>query len=287
VALVTRVGLNTSLADLDEALRVLLVRELTGTGFDGVAVAFEAPDRDWAARINQPTVSLFLHDLRENRQRRKTAWDAASENGRRQETRPPLWLDASYTLSAFSRAVEDEHRLLSQALTALSSYPELPDEVLPSALASLRQQYGPLGARVGDPRNDAAPDFWTAVGGPYKLSFHYIVTVPFPSFSVLHRGPPVRAQVLRVGDRAGERPALEERTRVGGHVVDGAGEPVAGAWVVLRDLGRVAETGPDGRFTFTRVPPGSHALLARDRDGHEVEGRFDVPGASPVLTLAD
>ena len=199
--LATGVSPNTSLADLDEALRTLLRRELARIGFDGVAVVCEAPNRDWAATVTQPTLNLFLYDLRENQQRRRSQWDRGEANGRRTETRPPLWLDASYTLTAWSRAVEDEHRLLSQALTVLHSHPELPADVLPAPLAGQLEQLGPLRTRVGDPQLDANADFWMAVGGPYKLSFHYIVTVPFPSGAVLRRGPPVRSQELRVGRR--------------------------------------------------------------------------------------
>ncbi len=287
MTLVTNVSLNTSLAELDEALRTLLQRELAGTGFDGIAVAFEAPDREWASTVAQPTLNLFLYDLRENRQRRKARWDGSSNGDARTETRPPLWLDASYTLSAFSRAVEDEHRLLSQALTALASYPELPPEVLPAPLAGLRQQFGGLKTRAGDPRHDATPDFWHAVGGAYKLSFHYIVTLPFPSGSVLHRGPPVREQHVRVGDTVTRRPAIVERTRVRGSVVDSAGAGIAGAWVMLRDLGRVAETDELGRFSFTNVPSGSHVVRARDAEGRQADGRLDVPGEPPTVVLSD
>jgi hypothetical protein len=201
VELTAGVTANTSLADLDEALRTLLRRELERVGFAGVSVAFEAPDRQWAATLTQPTLNLFLYDLRENHQRRSSQWDRGEADGRRTETRPPLWLDASYTLTAWSRAVEDEHRLLSQALTALHSHPELPTDILPAALASLLEQFGPLRTRLGDPQLDANADFWMAVGGPYKLSFHYIVTLPFPSGAVLRRGPPVRSAQLRVGKR--------------------------------------------------------------------------------------
>jgi Pvc16 N-terminal domain len=201
VQLVTGVPSNTSLADLDEALRALLRRELAGVGFEGIAVAFEAPDREWAATVTQPTLNLFLYDLRENQQRRRAQWERGEAGGRRTETRPPLWLDASYTLTAWSRAVQDEHRLLSQALTVLYGHPELPADVLPAALAGLPERFGPLCARVGDPELDATADFWMAVGGPYRLSFHYIVTVPFPSGAVLHRGPPVHSTRVRVGER--------------------------------------------------------------------------------------
>lgn len=283
--LTTTVALNTSLADLDVALRTLLRRELGQVGFERVAIAFDAPNREWASTISQPTMNLFLYDLRENRQRRKSRWDADTENGSRIEVRPPLWLDVSYTLTAFSRAVEDEHRLLSQALTALSCFPELPEEVLPGPLAALRQQFGALTSRLGDPRSDATPEFWTSVGGPYKLSFNYIVTLPFPSGTQLHRGPPVRSQRLRVGDLLGRRAKLEEHTRVAGRLLGADGSGAGGAWAVLVELGRVCETDEAGWFSFLQVPPGSYTVRARDRDGREATGTLTVPGDGPSLTV--
>src|SRR3954452_19595809 len=63
---VVDVPLNTSLADLDEALRTLLRRELERHGFEGVEIAFDAPASDWSAKLTAPTVTLFLYDLREN-----------------------------------------------------------------------------------------------------------------------------------------------------------------------------------------------------------------------------
>lgn len=199
--LATAVPSNTSLADLDEALRTLLRRELERLGFPGVGVAFDAPAREWAATVTQPTLNLFLYDLRENHQRRSTRWERGEAAGRLTETRPPLWLDASYALTAFSRAVEDEHRLLSQALTVLHSHPELPAEVLPTTLAGALERLGPLRTRVGDPERDAGADFWLAVGGSYRLTFRYVVTVPFPTGAVLQRGEPARSRELRLGRR--------------------------------------------------------------------------------------
>jgi Pvc16 N-terminal domain len=190
------VTLNTSLADLDDALSLLLRRELAATGFQEVGIAFEAPNREWAASVTQPTLNLFLYDLRENQQRRAAQWERGEVQGRRNETRPPLWLDASYTLTAWARAAQDEHRMLSQAISTLQRYPELPEDVLSSEQTGQLRRLGPLRTRLGDPQLDANADFWTAIGGPYKLSFHYIVTIPFPSGAVLYRGPPVRTPQL-------------------------------------------------------------------------------------------
>ena len=59
------VPLNTAIADLDEALRTLLERELGRHGFEGVEIAFDAPSKEWSGKLTGPTVNLFLYDLRE------------------------------------------------------------------------------------------------------------------------------------------------------------------------------------------------------------------------------
>ena len=64
VAKVVDVPLNTAIADLDEALRTLLLRELRSHGFDGVEIAFDAPAKEWSGKLTGPTVDLFLYDLR-------------------------------------------------------------------------------------------------------------------------------------------------------------------------------------------------------------------------------
>src|SRR5262249_34687396 len=101
------VPLNTMLADLDESLRTLLKRH----GFDGVEIVFDAPARDWAAMLTSPTVNLFLYNLREASRPRATDWAEQEANGRTTNVRPPLRVDAAFAVTAWTRAVEDEHRL--------------------------------------------------------------------------------------------------------------------------------------------------------------------------------
>jgi len=118
------------LADLDESLRGLLKRELARHGFDGVDIVFDAPAKEWSATLSTPTVNLFLYDLRESQDFRPIDWEPhRDENGLR-ELRPPLRVDVSYAVTAWTRAVEDEHRLLSQVLSIMYAYPELPSDVL-------------------------------------------------------------------------------------------------------------------------------------------------------------
>ena len=70
--------------DVDETLRTLVRREaLNGSE---VEIAFDAPNRDWAARRNAPTLDLYLYDIREDVQRREVIWEPV-----RDETGTVVW----------------------------------------------------------------------------------------------------------------------------------------------------------------------------------------------------
>jgi Pvc16 N-terminal domain/Carboxypeptidase regulatory-like domain len=278
------VPLNTMLADLDETLRTLLRRELGRHGFNGVEISFDAPAREWSASISSPTVNLFLYDLREAVELRPIEWEPEDGNGNAVERRPPLRIDASFSVTAWTRAVEDEHRLLSQVLAILYAYPTLPQDVLARTLADPASQRYPLHTRVAQTRTDGKADFWTAVGGQYKASVEYVVTVACEAGTVLERGPEVRTQTVRVrrGDGAA---SLEERHRIGGVVRDAGGEPVVDAWVVLRDTGW-STTDAEGRFRFDGLASGTYHCLVRAPDGTEAEAEVVVPGGRLELTVA-
>ena len=123
---VVDVPLNTCLADLDEALRTLLKRELERHGFEGVEIAFDAPATDWSAKLTNPTVNLFLYDLREDVANSEASTRNMRINGAQIAAPPPMRLEVTYSVTAWTKAVEDEHRLLSQVLAILFSHVSLP-----------------------------------------------------------------------------------------------------------------------------------------------------------------
>src|SRR3954469_16930351 len=127
---VVDVPLNTAIADLDEALRKLLRRELERHGFEAVEVAFDAPSKDWSGKLTSPTVDLFLYDLREAVERAEISPSESRGNGQAIVTPPPLRLELTYSVTAWTKAVEDEHRLLSQVLAILFSHRKLPPDLL-------------------------------------------------------------------------------------------------------------------------------------------------------------
>ena len=284
MALVVDVPLNTMLADLDETLRVLLKRELARHGFDGVDVAFDAPAREWSSQLSGPTVDLFLYDLRESHEFRPTDWREDRSNGHR-EVRPPMIMECSYAVTAWTQAVEDEHRLLSQVLGVLFAFPRLPTDVLAGRLSETAQRFA-IEGRIGQPKSDGKADFWSAVGGQYKASLDYVVTLACESGMAYERGPEVRTQTMGARLSDGPRSAISEMHRFGGKVLDGDGGPLQDVWVTLPELGLFAASDRHGRFVLQRVPSGRHSLIARTREGVEATAEIAVPGAVLDLTVA-
>lgn len=282
--LVVDVPLNTMLADLDESLRMLLQGELGRHGFDNVNVAFEAPSKEWSSQLAAPTVNVFLYDLRESREHRHRTIDQHRTNGGAFETRPPLVLECSYAMTAWTQAVEDEHRLLSQMLTILYSYPRLPADALSGRLSNGAQRYQIFG-KVGQPKDEGKADFWNAVGGQYKASLDYVVTLSCEAGAAYERGPEVRGLTVRVSDSDGPPGKVTELHRVGGRVTGDDSEPLAEAWITMPDLGRWASSDEQGRFMIARVPAGQHHCVVRTRDGAEAQARLTVPGASVELVV--
>ncbi len=285
MATIVDVPLNTMLADLDESLRALLKEQLERHGFDGVEIAFDAPSREWSGQLSAPAVNCFLYDIRRSSDFQPSEFDVQRVDGRAIMRRPPLMMECSYAVSAWTQAVEDEHRLLSQVLAVLHSFPELPQDALHGRLSNGSQRY-PIEAKIGLPKGEGKADFWSSVGGQYKASLDYVITLGLEAGVAHERGPEVRTATFRFVDETPARMALELH-RARGRVRTAAGAGVADAWVALPGLGRLASTDAQGYFGLERVPPGSHDCVARLADGTEIEGQLVVPGAGVELVTGD
>ncbi|MBA2382980.1 MAG: DUF4255 domain-containing protein [Chloroflexi bacterium] len=179
--------------DVDESLRALVARDaLNGSG---VEVAFDAPTTDWVARRNAPAVNLYLYDIREDLDRRDTAWvEVRNGDGRVMERRlPPRRYRLSYLVTAWTSRPEDEHRLLSALLSGFVRHEYFPAELLKGALEG---EEIPVLLTVALPPADdrSIADTWRAVGGELKPSLNLVVTAPLDIARSLDAGPPVLEQ---------------------------------------------------------------------------------------------
>jgi hypothetical protein len=208
--------------DVDETLRVLVRREaLNGSDVD---IAFDAPNRDWAARRNTPTLDLYLYDIREDVQRREVIWEPVrDETGRVTERRPPpRHYKLSYLVTAWTQRPEDEHRLLSAVLSCFVRYPALPMNAL---TGSLRDTGFPVWVTIAlpPPADRSLSDVWSALGGELKPSLDLVIVAPLEERRQEQAGPPVleepRIQVARP-DAELERPPRRRRARDAAEAAD-------------------------------------------------------------------
>lgn len=275
--------------DLDETLRQLLIRQVP-VDLAEVDVTFDLPSRDWSGGLTKPTLNLYLYDVRENQELRNNDWIVQrGNNGDNLATkrRPPLRIDCSYIVTAWTAAVEDEHRLVWRALAALLRQPVLPREILQGELKETVERLD-----VDVPTQAAQPedgvfknpgDFWSAIENQLKPSINYVVTVPL-DLEAAYTTKVVIGRTLRVPPpgAAGE---ADELNQVAG-TVRPKGKPeevIAGATVSVVGRALSAETDEAGQYTFRRLPSGKHTfrVSAPGRKAKDVavivpDGGYDV-----------
>ena len=100
------------IAELDETIRQLLLRE-GGLDPSDVDVSFDLPNREWSMGISKPTLNCYLFDIRENRELRQSGLAMVGSGTRAAvRIREPIRVSVTYLITAWTRQVEDEHRLI-------------------------------------------------------------------------------------------------------------------------------------------------------------------------------
>lgn len=258
------------IAEMDETIRQLLLHE---GGFDtsDVDVSFELPNREWSTGISKPTINCYLFDVRENRDLRQSGMSmVGGGTPRAMRLREPMRVQLTYLITAWTRQVEDEHRLLFQALYTLFRFPHIPDEL---RVGALRQQPNPLRTTVVQPDGvlKTTSEFWTALENYLKPSLSYTVNFTLDP-AALPAGPPVLAEWLRFRPRS-ETP--DEVIAFGGVIRNVKGEPLAGVSVAV-DGHRSVLTDEHGRYRLRVPKPGKYTLRAR-LNGTEQKREVFIP----------
>ncbi|AOS64313.1 DUF4255 domain-containing protein [Actinoalloteichus hymeniacidonis] len=185
--------------EVDEGLR----RMLSAESFPGgeIELVFDAPTRAWAARRTAPTINVFLYDIREDAERRRTnpTEEFAADGVTIVRREPPRWFQLSYLVSAWTTRPQDEHRLLSAVLSCLIEHDELPAAHLEGTLAGLGlgvpiDAAGPVG------ENRSAADLWSALGGELKAAVDLRVLAPLAGRQIGTAPPVTDGLVMRTRD---------------------------------------------------------------------------------------
>lgn len=249
--------------DLDKVLENLLKREIPIKNRE-VEIAFDLPKREWSARMNRPTLNLFLHDIRENATLRRPEWQLQRSNGGGYtKQRAHARVDLRYMITAWAKRPEDEHHLLARTLMALYRFPFLPEDLLPEIFQG---QPVPIPMRVADHdqlRNPA--DVWGALDNELRPAVTCVVTLALDPYEKI-TGPLVRTRELRFG-QAAELPDFERLDEaadsdtlwmVGGEVQ--SEEPLANARLTLLEKGLRVRIQDEGRFVIGDLEKGDYTL---------------------------
>jgi hypothetical protein len=261
--------------DLDSTLLRLLGDPAAPTA--GADVSFVTPDKTFAPA--QPTVNLFLYDVKENRDLRDPTPVLQRVGQGYVRRSPPVRVDCSYIVTAWSNRsgaakVEEEHRLLGQSLQWLSRFPTVPALYAQGSLVG--QAYPPptLVAQV-DPNKNAG-EFWDALAISPRPAFFLTVTVAM-ELGLSETGPLVTTHTTRAAPQGGAA-APDAAVQVGGRILGPGGAGVSDALVDVVDAGLRAVSDADGRYTFSRVPVGPRTLRVTAAGFHTAIVTVVIPG---------
>ena len=241
--------------DLDASLQALLDDAAAPTEVRTAEISFDTPDKGFAP--TNPTLDLFLVEVQENRALRVRGEPPVREhvNGQFIEHHPPLRVDCTYLVTAWSAAAggvraQEEHRLLGLALLWMSRFPRIDDRYLQGTMVG---QPFPLPMTVAQtPEGQSLGQFWSAMGVPPRAAFAVSVTISMAPFPDPDTYGEVKNVVLE--------PAWLTTPSLAGRVLDTTLAPVAGAVVTVQPGGARSTADADGRFGFDGLEFGSYTL---------------------------
>lgn len=265
--------------DLSQTLAALLSQPDLPKELRDTRVSFEHPIDSF--NPPDPTVNLFLYDLKENRELRSNEPIVRRQNGTALIRRPPVRVDCYYLLTAWpgdepgSAGALHGHRLLGQALAALARHSTIPADLL---VGQLIGQEPPLPMLVAQPDGPANPaEFWSALGSRLRPSITVCATIAMELFEA-EAAALVRARVLRF-------PPGEELVALDGRVVDETGSGLSDARLELVGTAVRSVTDAEGRYRLERVPRGAFTLRVRASGFAAREEPVVLPDQPPPFAI--
>ena len=252
---------------LDRSLEAFL-RRAVPLPASQIDVMFGAPDRDWSAQRNRPTVGLFLYSIIPATTRAASGLRERRVGGDLVRERELPTMALTYVVTAWVSDPADEHRLLGDLMRTIASNSELPvqdrDAALPFPTERLAMS---LVGEKDRPRFDG----WGPLGVSPRVSLDLTVYLPAgPPVSMDTAEPPTTVDIdladTERASRASRRRRLAGRTdpaHAGRRVVGRRGSATveeSGHYTLPGDsvdeLRLVSDTDPDGE-ELTPYPEGA------------------------------
>ena len=268
--------------ELDEVLRKFLIREIPVKNGE-VDIKFDMPKREWSARLNRPTLNLFLYDIRENAKLRQAQpmWEIERNKDQAVQRRKPVRLDLHYMITAWASEAEDEHRLLSRALMAFFRHAHLPEDLLPESFQGQPVPIPVMAAQQSELQNPA--DVWSALDNELRPAIVCVLTLAMNPYHELTTSL-VRTRELRIGPSP--LPLWQQLERgtapdlfwtIGGTLHSDKPLDVTRVQLTLVEQGRAVAVQPEGRFTIGNLKAGDYTLEAAVDGGQPRRYKITVP----------
>lgn len=257
---------------IDESLKHLL-HQAIAPGFD-VAISFDLPDPAWSAFLTQPTVNLFLFEVKEiNNHLINQLPPSMQETGYRRVAREFVRIDLYYLVSCWAITTYQQHVLLSHLVNTFQQTPVLPAEFMPPQLPSSSSRVQLRIAQEEHP--PSIIDLWSAIGSTLHPALRLVVEVFSETTPAGGVSKPETSQFSRKDDFSplDQTTALERNPQF---VSAGASFPIAfhqisgrlrrqnhpnGEYkIILRETGQEFLPDREGVFRITRLQEGEYHL---------------------------
>ena len=248
----------------------------------GKTIEFARPDKEYKPNP-QGSVSLFLYDIRENRELRSNEpIRVVNNNGQSTVARSPTRVVCSYLVTAWPAEkigvdlksklnIDDEtavdlnlleHLLLSEVLQVFSRYPLIPESSLQGKLANPPQPVPlPMITAQAEGLTNIS-EFWTAIGSNLRPSLNVKATI-----SVQVAAPEAEAKPAVAGLVQADKPT---RLEIRGHLNDASQAPIADARITIVELDLNTTSDSNGQYTFSQIPIGKYHLQINWRAGEKL-----------------
>jgi Pvc16 N-terminal domain len=215
---------------IDQALEQYL-RAAVPLPEKSVDVSFVTPDKTWGKSITQPSVNLFLWDVKRSAPRSQTGRVEQTIEEQRYRRAPLPVIDLNYFVTAWASEHRDEHQLLGAVMTTILATREVPAEYVPEQFAGL----APMTVELATSESRKPGDFVSVLDGQLKPGLEVRVSLEVDALQWLETGPPT--EVIEIGvardarDDPARMPAIEDRPRPvrrrrqGSVVMEGKREP--------------------------------------------------------------
>ncbi len=228
------------LEHVDAALESLLRARVPLSAQD-VDVSFETPTKEWSARLNRPTVNLFLWDLKRSTEQARSGMQRTERDGVPSTRMAPPIIELRYLITAWTQDHRDERALLSGLLRSVLASRQIAATFLPPELAhellTLRL------ARTGE----TPLDVFKLIDNTMKAALDVALVTPVDLGLDTPLATPVTEIGIRIGDMTTPGRTVDVR-RVAGEVR----VPALGA--IVRSPRSATVVNESGRFLIAAAP---------------------------------